>query len=164
MDYIFKIVDALLRKYKTNDVYELAERAGLKLWFRPLGNLKGLYTVERKSRYIVVNDELDDITMKVVCAHELGHDMLHRGLAGGGIRETTMYLDNNRTEREANLFAANILISDSRILSEMQYTNDINELSYELSLPAEIVNYKLESLNAKGYSFNFSQVRNDFLK
>ena len=145
--------------------FETAENSGAKVWFRELGSLKGFYVFVNGSRYIVINEDLDDITACVVCAHELGHDMLHRELSEGGIRETTLFLDNNKTEREANLFAAEILISDNEILDGIADYNNLQTISAEMCMPVELIELKIELLNFKGYDFNCSgDVSSDFLR
>lgn len=155
---------AELRSVGGRDVFELAENSGVRLWFRALGGLKGFYICENGVRYIVVNEDLDEVMSRVVCAHELGHDVLHRELSVGGIREGTMFLDSNKTEREANLFAAELLIPDKAILSELRFTNSPEAAAFELGVPVELLEYKLELLAHKGHDVNFDAVRNDFLK
>ncbi len=164
MQRIIDASDEVLNNYGGNNIFETAENSGAKVWQRSLGALKGFYVFESGCRYIVINDELDAVTKTVVCAHELGHDTLHRELADGGIREATLFLENNKTEREANLFAANILISDSDILEELSYHDNASALAASLGFPIEIIEYKLEILNFKGFKFNCSGVKNDFLK
>ncbi len=164
MQRIIDASDEVLNNYGGNNIFQTAENSGAKVWQRSLGALKGFYVFEGGCRYIVINDELDAVTKTVVCAHELGHDVLHRELADGGIRETTLFLKNNKTEREANLFAANILISDSDILEELSYHDNASAVAASLGLPVEIIEYKLEILNFKGFKFNCSGVRSDFLK
>ncbi len=100
----------------------------------------------------------------MVCAHELGHDMLHRELSVGGIRENTLFLSSDKTEREANLFAACVLISDKTLIEELSYCRSIDALAANLGFPREIVMYKLETMNYKGYKFNLGDIRNNFLK
>lgn len=146
------------------DILETACNTGAEVWLRPLGNLKGFYVYEQGTAYIVINEALDTTMRNVVCAHELGHDVLHRELAAGGIRDGTLFLTNNKTEREANLFAAEILLSDEAVLSELEYNNDPATAAYELGVPVELLEYKLELLVHKGHHFNFSTVKNDFLK
>ncbi|MGN0649441.1 MAG: ImmA/IrrE family metallo-endopeptidase [Oscillospiraceae bacterium] len=164
MDYIIESAESILRKYGGRDIFETAENSGAVVWFRPLGSLKGFYLCENGKRYIVINDELNSVMSRTVCAHELGHDILHRELSQGGIRETTLFLQSNKTEREANLFAATVLISDKAILSELEYCSDIETAAYELGVPTELIDYKLELLNHKGYHFNFTGTGSDFLK
>lgn len=164
MEHIIGTAESILRKYGGRDIFETAENSGATVWFRPLGGLKGFYLCENEKRYIVINDALNPVMSRTVCAHELGHDFLHRELSQGGIRETTLFLQSNKTEREANLFAASILIPDKVILSELEYCSDIEAAAFELGVPIELVDYKLELLNFKGYHFNFSGSASDFLK
>lgn len=163
MDYLFEKAEKLVSKYKTRNPAQLAELMGINLWYRPLGELKGFYVYERKSRYIVVNEQLEQSMSYVVIAHEMGHDLLHRELSTGGIRDTTMFLENNKTEREANTFAANLLISDKQLKKLLSDCSTLSELAYELDLPQEIVNYKLQSMNKRGSSFNICTLNNGFL-
>lgn len=163
MQYIIEKAEDILNEFGGADIFETAENSGAIVWFRELGSLKGFYVFAGGRRYIVINEDLDDITSAVVCAHELGHDQLHRELSEGGIREGTLFLENNKTEREANLFAAEMLIPDSEILDVLSSYNDIRSLSSELCMPAELINLKLEMLNFKGYNVNFGETDSGFL-
>ncbi len=164
IDSILEAADELNDKFRGRNIYETAENSGAKVWFRPLGQLKGFYVFENGRRYIVVNNQLNEQMRRLVCAHELGHDILHRELSVGGIRESTMFLSNNKTEREANLFAAEMLLSDKAVLSELAYNSDPETASYNLNVPVELLEYKLEILAHKGYEVNFCSVSNDFLR
>lgn len=164
MRHIVDLAQSVLEEFGGKNVFETAENSGANVWFRELGSLKGFYICENDCRYIVINEDLDSVTAAVVCAHEFGHDMLHRELSGGGIRENTLFLGNNKTEREANLFAACILIPDEEILEELSDKNSIGAVASCLNLPAELVKFKLEVLNFKGYKFNVGASRSDFLK
>lgn len=164
MRRIIDTAEKILDEYGGRDVFETAENSGANVWFRELGGLKGFYICENGARYIVINEALDDTLKKVVCAHEFGHDMLHRELSVGGIRESTLFLDTNKTEREANLFAACVLISDEEMLEAASYHSDIESVASELNLPLEIIKYKLKTMNSKGYNFKADDIENDFLK
>ena len=164
MRRIIEEAENIVKMYGGRDIFETAENSGANVWFRELGGLKGFYICENGERYIVINDALDDILKKVVCAHELGHDILHRELSVGGIREGTMFLDSDKTEREANLFAACVLISDNEMLDTISYSADIASAASCLNFPPEIVQYKLNAMNFKGYDFITGEIKNNFLK
>ncbi len=164
MQYIIKTAERILLKYGGRNIIETAENSGAKVWFRELGGLKGFYICEKGKRYIVINEELDEIMTNVVCAHELGHDMLHREMSEGGIRESTLFLKNNSTEREANLFAAEVLIPDSVFFEALEGVDNARTLASELRLPLEIIEYKLEILNFKGHKFKYDRNDNGFLR
>lgn len=164
MRRIIEAAENILCEYGGRDIFETAENSGANVWFRKLGGLKGFYICENGTRYIVVNEQLDNVLKRVVCAHELGHDTLHRELSSGGIREGTLFLDTNKTEREANLFAACVLVRDEDILDLTSYNADIASVAANLNLPPEIIRYKLEVMNYKGYKFNTDEIKSDFLK
>lgn len=164
MRHILDKAEEILDNFSGKNIFETAENSGAIVWERPLGGLKGFYLFENGFRYIVINEDLDKVTKAVVCAHELGHDMLHRELSAGGIRENTLFLSSNKTEREANLFAAEVLISDDDILDEIADHNDINALCAAIGFPKGIVDFKLEILNFKGYHFNSGGSVSDFLR
>ena len=164
MRRIVEEAERILKKYGGRDIFETVENSGANIWFRELGGLKGFYICENGVRYIVINEALDEVLKNVVCAHEFGHDMLHRELSVGGIREGTLFLDSNKTEREANLFAACVLIPDEEMLEAASYSADIASAASYLNLPSEIVKYKLCAMNLKGYDFKIGDIKNDFLK
>ena len=164
MQHIIDAVSEVVSLFGGRTIFDTAENAGVKVWYRPLGSLKGFYLCENGVRYIVINEELDEMMRQAVCAHELGHDTLHRELSAGGIRENTMFLSGNKTEREANLFAAEILVSDRALLSELSFNSDVNSAAFELGVPPELVQLKLELMNYEGYSFNLTETKSNFLK
>lgn len=164
MRRIVELAKKISDEYVGSDIFEIAENLGAKVWFRKLGSLKGFYLSENGTKYIVINEELDSKLKEIVCAHELGHGLLHSELSAGMIRETTLFLSNNKTEREANLFAASLLISDDEILSELEIENSLGALSSALGYPREFIAYKITALNIEGYKFNISEIKDDFLK
>lgn len=164
IELIISLAEQVRSEFGGRNVFETAENSGAAVWFRELGSLKGFYLFENERRYIIINKSLDKLVQQTVCAHELGHDMLHRELSTGGMRESTLFLSNNKTEREANLFAAEILLTDKETLSVLSYAATTEDAAYELNVLPEIVSYKLELLNHKGHSFNVQDTPSDFLK
>ncbi len=164
MNLIISLAEQLRDEYGGKDIFETAENSGAAVWFRELGSLKGFYLFENNRRYIIINKALDKMYRQTVCAHEFGHDMLHRELSAGGIRENSLFLSTNKTEREANLFAAEMLLTDKETLSIMDYATTADEAAYELGVLPQILSLKLELLNYKGYSFNIADTASDFLK
>lgn len=95
------------------DPFRAAGRAGAVVRFAELGSLKGLYTVINNRSFIVLNTGLGPVESAAVCAHELGHHVLHRDLARGVLfGDYALFLRNSRAEFEANCFACHLLIDD----------------------------------------------------
>ena len=164
MDRIICLAEQVRSEFGGRNIFRTAENSGAAVWFRDLGSLKGFYLFENNKRYIVINKSLDKLLQQTVCAHEFGHDMLHRELSAGGIRENSLFLSTNKTEREANLFAAEILLTDKETLSVMSYATALEDAAFELGVVPQILSYKLEILNHKGYRFNTADIAGDFLK
>ena len=149
MDRIISLVEQVRGEFGGRTIFQTAENSGAAVWLRELGSLKGFYLFENNRRYIIINKSLDKLLQQTVCAHEFGHDML---------------LATNKTEREANLFAAEILLTDKETLSVMSYASAMEEAAFELGVVPQILSYKLELLNHKGHHFNITDTASDFLK
>jgi Zn-dependent peptidase ImmA (M78 family) len=151
---------ALVKKHGTRNPFIIADEVGIHLRYRnDFSKLKGFYKVIDRSRFIFINAELDEYEQKIVCAHELGHDMLHRTLAKFGIlQEMTLCDMKSRPEYEANVFAADILLDDDEVfaLAKDGYTEV--QIASELCTDVNLLLIKMNEMNKAGYDFNLSQV------
>lgn len=103
------VIRRLVRRYGTNCPFAIAERLGIAVWFRDLGeSTRGFYCRMFRRRYIVIHERLDDRWRRFVCAHELAHDRLHPGLSRFLLDERSFFRIG-RFESEANLFALGLL-------------------------------------------------------
>lgn len=101
----------LLRRYGTSDPFELADCLGITiLECHDFKLQKGAFKVILNNCFIFINANLSTEMKKLVCAHELGHALLHRplGKTDTGLMEFELFDITNTTEYEANLFAANL--------------------------------------------------------
>lgn len=105
---------------------------------------KGYYINVNGSKYIVVNDNLDDDTRQVVLSHELGHAIHHHEHNIYFIREHT-HLSTGVYEDEANTFAAELLIDADDIDEVLLDGMDIEQISKYFRVTPELVEYKLKS-------------------
>ena len=72
----------LVKRCGTRDPFEIAADIGVEVMFCDnFGPLKGMYRVIKRNRFIFINNQLSEQMQRIVCAHELGHDQLHRNLA-----------------------------------------------------------------------------------
>lgn len=106
-----ELINNLITKYKTNNPFELARALGIHIRFMDLGTgTKGLYYRKLRRRFIVIHNGLPAEWQRFVCAHELGHDRLHKGINRFFLEEHSFF-SPGKLERQANLFAVKLLSS-----------------------------------------------------
>ena len=165
-EYIQNVANKLIKKFDTRDPFQLCHAIGVEVFYADLGSLKGMYKYLKKNRFAVINENLDPFTKTLVCAHELGHDILHQNLARKVcLQEFVLYDMKSRPEYEANLFASEILLPDDIILNLAHDGYDIEQISKELCTDINLIALKVSSMNTRGYRFNNTiDVKSDFLR
>lgn len=165
-EYIQNVANKLIKKFDTRDPFQLCQAIGAEVFYADLGSLKGMYKYLKKNRFAVINENLDPFTKTLVCAHELGHDILHQNLARKVcLQEFILYDMKSRPEYEANLFASEILLPDDIILNLARDGYDIEQISKELCTDINLIALKVSSMNTRGYRFNNTiDAKSDFLK
>lgn len=165
-EYIQNVANKLIKKFDTRDPFQLCQAIGVEVFYADLGSLKGMYKYLKKNRFAVINENLDPFTKTLVCAHELGHDILHQNLARKVcLQEFILYDMKSRPEYEANLFASEILLPDNIILNLARDGYDIEQISKELCTDINLIALKVSSMNTRGYRFNNTiDAKSDFLR
>ena len=168
IDYISRVVNDLIQKYKTRDPYELCDALGIRVRLKDLGtDIKAYYFYQSRIRNIVLNERVTEIVRRILVAHELGHDRLHIDVAMlKGFQEIELFGRLIPTEYEANLFAAELLIDDIVL---MELLNDDSKAFFgvasELYVPPALLDFKFRVLKHKGYHVEAPYIANgDFLK
>ena len=154
--YIHDLAEQLITTHGTRDPFALAECLGVHLkWVDNFVNLKGMYQVILGERYIFLNSKLDEMTQRIVCAHELGHDQLHRPLAENSIiQESVLYDMNSRPEYEANLFASALLLADEDMIECAENGCDATQTAMQLQTDVNLVLIKIAQMKERGFAFN----------
>jgi len=152
----------------TRDPFELCDALGVSIRYKDMGtDIKAYYFCHARIRNIVVNSRVSETVRRILVAHELGHDQLHREIALlKGFYEVEMFDMAVPTEYEANIFAAELLIDDI-VLLEMLNDEDKSFFgaARELYVPAELLDFKFRVLKHKGYHIEPPGIgRGDFLK
>lgn len=161
---IFALTQQLVRRHGTSDPTALAQARGIDIEFADLGSLKGLYTVFARCRYIVVNEMLPEEMQRLVIAHELGHDLFHAAFTDHTFREFSLYDMTARPEREANLFAAQLLIPDASVCEYAAEGSTAAQIAQLLAVPEPLLQLKLWDMNRRGFGFAYAVPRSDFLQ
>lgn len=82
-EQLSKVGSDLVRRCGTRDPFQIANALGINVMddCENLGSLKGMYCIVKRNRFIFLNKDLSPQMKRIVCAHEIGHDRLHRALA-----------------------------------------------------------------------------------
>lgn len=139
----------LLERHRTRDPFALAEALGVRVRYFPLGDLKGFYMVLKGVPFIALHRDLPESLQRTVCAHELGHHLLHGELAARTVfNEYELYRMENRLEREANLFAAFLLVPEEAVEALSRPENRgraLRELAGDYGTTEELFAIRLEA-------------------
>lgn len=120
---ICEVVDRIRNKYDEPDPFRLCRCMGIFLMFESLGKeedaIKGFFLEKNRIRTIIVNSDLPRFIQKIIVAHEIGHAELHRESGVHAFHDVVMYDSVSVYEKEANLFAAEYLLSDEDVLEAL---------------------------------------------
>lgn len=169
IETISKAVAALKRKYEESNPFELCECLGIGVRFEDMGDketdCKGFFLVQSRIRRIVINSNLPQIIQKIICAHELGHAVLHKKQLSA-YHELKLFDEASAAEYEANLFAAELLLDDDTVLEMLNGDMTFYQAAAALNVPFELLDFKFRAMKRKGYKLTEAPViaRSDFLK
>lgn len=102
-------VENLIERCGTNNLYKICERLKIAIKFRPLGNIKGFYHSILGNKFIVLNEELNEVETKIVLGHEMGHALLHCSKCTRFLLDNTTIIRTQQQESEANEFCAYLI-------------------------------------------------------
>ncbi len=123
---IKKRVNQLVQKYGTRNPLEIAKKMGCIIVRYPLEGVRGFYHYFQRNHIIYIDERLSEHEILFVIAHELGHVVLHKNNNALFMDSRTFFI-KSKYENDANLFALNLLISDSDIEEHLDFT--VSQLS-----------------------------------
>lgn len=127
----------------TNDPFVIADYLNIEVFRCPLGRISGYYKYLKKHKCIYVNSDLEDSFAKIVMAHELGHTILH-------VKENCAFMSRNtllltsKIERQANIFAAYLLITDEMLEEYSECTREY--FCAYTGYPEELIELRLRNI------------------
>ena len=139
---------SLARKYKTRDPFRIAEAMGYTIIFTPLVGVRGFYQFMKRCHIIYLDDSLDENEARFVCAHELGHSLLHRGF-NRIFMDTRTLMRTGRYEREADRFAADLIYDDADLQDFLQLP--LPTAAACLGLSEDVAAYRLQGIQCSFY-------------
>ena len=135
------LVNRLIKKHHTNDPFEIANRKGIIITFENLGNTLGYYNKYKRIKFIHINNLIDYPTKRFVCAHELGHALLHPN-ANTPFLKTNTFFCLSKIEKEANKFAVELIMPDEALYDYKDTSLTIYEASEMYGIPVEVCHLK----------------------
>ena len=167
---IVELVADIKQRYAGLTIEEMCEALGYKVRTYPMGDeadaCRGFLLRRFGISCIMINSDLSRRSQQIILAHEMGHACLHEQLA-----EESDFIDIGRNgydsicEHEANVFAAEMLISDEEILDLISAGVSLDAIASELEVPLELADYKVRILQKKGLPLRpFLYANSNFMK
>lgn len=120
-------LNLIIKKIKTRDPFKIAEERKILVLYEDLGDILGYYNSVSRIKFIHINNRLSKNIENFVCAHELGHALLHPKQNTPQLSKITLKSEWI-VEREANEFATKLLIDGSH--EEYELTSIFEVLNY----------------------------------
>ena len=166
-EQLSRVGEKLVKRCGSRDPFEIARQLGINVMLcESFGSLKGMYRVIKRNRFIFLNNSLDENMLRIVCAHELGHDQLHRNMAKTTpIHEFMLYDMKSKPEYEANIVAAEILMDSDEVLRYIyEYGYTAEQIASVMSTDINLVALKVAHLATLGYNLHALEHKSNFLK
>lgn len=126
-----------------------------KMIFQPMGKgpdaVKGFFLESKCIRTITINSDLPEIIQRIIVAREICHAMFHRRSGIHAFHEVALFDQNSIMEKDANLFAAEYLLSDEGVFDVLNRGTTFFSAASALYVPAELLGFKFRLMERKGY-------------
>ena len=143
---IKKLVNGIVDHHDTRDPFRIAAEYDIHILYEELGKNLGYFSNLFRIKTIRINDHADPFLKPFICAHELGHALLHPH-AGTHAFNRNSFISNCKIEKEANQFAVELLFPDELIAGHPEI--DIYNLARTFGIPYQLVYLKSISYGAR---------------
>ena len=150
-------------------VEKLAKSIGLKIDYQDVDDeVSGFLVLKDNKNIIGVNENHHAVRRRFTISHDLGHYMLHINeqalfvdyYKGNKLYRSTSKEYNYKMERQANQFAASLLMPELLISEEieklsesMNYDRKLEKLSKLFQVSAQAMDFRLKALGYYDYGF-----------
>jgi Zn-dependent peptidase ImmA (M78 family) len=141
-----RIAESLVRKYKTRNPIKIAEALGYIVVYAPLKGIRGFYQHLKRCTIIYISDDLPLWDAAFVCAHEIGHVLLHRG-CNRVFMDTHTYFKVNKYEIEADQFALHLMYSDEDVA--VFFDMSAEAFAHAAGVSTEVAMQRMKSVDIK---------------
>lgn len=160
-------VCALKEEFQTDNPEDLARGLGISIYDRSdFSQLLGMFAVVDRRPCIFLNANMGERDRRIVLAHELGHAVLHQSEEGIlDMVQFTLFSTTSRSEYEANVFAAHLLMDDGEVRDHLKEGVDVVSLAQTLQVDINLLLIKLHEMEKKGMGMDLPDLPpSDFLK
>lgn len=109
---IKRLAERCTKICKTNNPFVIARHLDIDIRVEPLGQILGFYDAHFRCGAIHINESVPQSFRHYVCAHELGHAILHKQVNTPFLKAHTFF-SVDAIEVEANTFAVELLLPDA---------------------------------------------------
>lgn len=145
---IHDLAEKIVKKYNTRNPFEIISARNTILIYAPLVDIRGFYQYFQRNHIIYIDENLPDKEKMFVCAHELGHMLMHKK-ANAVYMDTKTCFNTDKYEIEANQFAAELLIPDEIITDNYNMTTE--QISRLLGYEQALIELRLKSYNIEKF-------------
>lgn len=132
---------SLVRKYGTRNPFEIIKSLNAIVVYYPLEGVNGFYQYFQRNNIIYIDERLSDTEKMFVCAHELGHMLLHKN-ANAIFMDSRTQLNTSKYELEADRFAMNLLIPNEVFEEHLDFT--ISQFSRLLGYDKKLIELRMK--------------------
>jgi len=143
MEEIKHVVSRLVHQYQTNSPFEIAFRKNIIVLYSKLKDILGYHFTYKRVSTICIHSGLSVPESRFVCAHELGHAVLHPAVNTLFLKHSTL-VSVGKIERQANEFAVELLIPDGELdrVSALDDGFTLQGASQKFGVPFELMYLK----------------------
>ena len=138
-----RLATALSRKHETRNPFQLARSMGFHVIQTPLEGVRGFYQRIKRCHIIYIDNRLEECEAAFVCAHEIGHSMLHKGM-NRIFMDTNTYMATSRYEWEADRFAVDLLFDDCDLRGLIDHSTP--SIAECLGVSVRLAEYRMSSI------------------
>lgn len=136
----------IAEKYNSRNPFCIADDLGIIVIRTPLIEMRGLRQNAKRRVILYINSSLDERQQKLVCAHELGHHFLHRGINRLFMDRNTCVV-TNKYENEAHHFSVDLIFDDCELSEFLELP--ISVAAEYMGVSNQLAEYRMRSVEPR---------------
>ena len=105
--------------------------------------MRGFQQRIKRQNIIYINDGLDDRQQALVCAHEMGHHFMHRGMNRIFMNRNTQFV-TQKYENEANLFSLELIYPDEDL--QLFLNRSITDAAAYMGVSVQLATWRMQTV------------------